>query len=42
MVACGATRDVNVREDAPLMDEGIHGTLKYNVVGGISDKLRDA
>lgn len=33
--------DTNVREDAPIVDEGIHRTVKYNRVGGISDKLRD-
>ena len=34
--------DSNIRRDAPSLDEGPHGDLKYNVAGGISDKLRSA
>jgi hypothetical protein len=34
--------DSNIREDTSLIDVGPHSALRYNVVNGISDKLRNA
>jgi hypothetical protein len=34
--------DTNVRRDVSPLDSGLHGTFRYSLGGGISDKLRNA